>query len=123
MGPANNGIGFGRRRNQSRGSSLGLRKVLEHTLPVLRGDTDAAVVDRQHHIHAALTLHRSDGTPHLDTTLHRELERVSDQVVQDLANPQRIPEHPWRSLDMSGQRQRTLLGLGPGDGSRGTCDQ
>src|SRR5581483_12055109 len=72
---------------------VGLREFLEDRAELLRLDADAGIADDEANATLARWGGLGDGGED-DLALRRELDRVADEVRQDLAQPCRVPlEH------------------------------
>ena len=90
-----------------RGGCLGLYKRLEHRLQLVRRNANPAVL----HIDAVTRLLAPLFQPHdhLDAAAVRELDRIADQVGQDLAQPRRIAFYGCGQRLREHQLQREAL--------------
>ena len=129
-----------------RGRGIGLRERLEQPRPLLVAQADAGVAHRQRDARRAVAERARRGA-HLDAALVGELQRVGQQVEQDLPHPRRIAdqrvvraggdvgfeqqslggrlraERVERAGDQAGQRERGVFQLEPAGLDLGEVEQ
>ena len=88
----------------ARHAAVALGEGLEHRRLLLQWDADAGVAHREAQPQAIFL--PVGGAAQLDLAALGELERVGQQVDQDLAQPRRIAEHASRHLAVGVEEQR-----------------
>ncbi len=97
---------FARRR------AVGLGEALEDGVQFFGGDSDARVRDCEPQIAGAVII-GVRLNPHFEMTLLRELDRVAEQINDDLAKPVRVADQIDGHAGIETLAQRQALGRGP----------
>ncbi len=92
---------------------IGLAERLEQRAYILAGQADAGVLHADAQLHAVF-LFFFNHRPGDDSALAGELDRVADQVGQDLLEPQRVAHQRQRRVAVDQADQFQLLGMGGG---------
>ena len=89
----------------ARGAAVCLAEALEQPPHRAVGQSDAGVANTEAELVTCAACHGQ-----LDLTMLAELQRVGQQIEQDLAQPGRVTQHPMRQVvGCLGQQAQTLL--------------